>query len=224
MVPHQLLKWFCGGGWCIFDIVTVLAGLPCTSRLPSRLSSCVNSRQLRTARIPIYALRPATVWCGPHRRGQLCWWWQSWRPPRTNMATRTYHPGAALPFTHGRSPLHMGTRGGQFWTVHNSVKVAYSKVVHWRRNISSVPSGKAGRAFVSEMVSILCRRVSTWVHRYHSSNDFCLHCCYKSPLWNQKLVNIQAVTPVLESWRHRILLEWRKNYPQQVTQSSTTCY
>ena len=32
-----------------------------------------------------------------------------------------------------------------------SVKAAYSEVVHWRRNVFSVPSGKAGKAFVSEM-------------------------------------------------------------------------
>ena len=36
----------------------------------------------------------------------------------------------------------------------NSVKIAYSEVVHWRRNIFSVPSGKAGRAFVSEMAGL----------------------------------------------------------------------
>ena len=32
-----------------------------------------------------------------------------------------------------------------------SVRVAYSECVHWRRNIFSVPSGRVGKAFVSEL-------------------------------------------------------------------------
>ena len=33
----------------------------------------------------------------------------------------------------------------------NSVRGAYSEAVHWRRNIFSVPSGRVGKAFVSEL-------------------------------------------------------------------------
>ena len=35
-----------------------------------------------------------------------------------------------------------------------TVNAAYSEIVHWRRNVFSVPSGKAGKAFVSELARL----------------------------------------------------------------------
>ena len=36
-----------------------------------------------------------------------------------------------------------------------SVRVAYSECVHWRRNIFSVPSGRVGKAVVSELARLV---------------------------------------------------------------------
>ena len=32
----------------------------------------------------------------------------------------------------------------------------YEEIVHWRRNLFKVPSGKAGKAFVTEIDHLLC--------------------------------------------------------------------
>ena len=63
-----------------------------------------------------------------------------------------------------------------------SIKSAYAEVVQWKRNIFSVPSGKAGKSFVNEL---------SWLFRSHADGSalesialtaamVCLHCCCKS--------------------------------------------
>ena len=39
-------------------------------------------------------------------------------------------------------------------TMCDKVIACYSEVIHWKRNVFRIPSGKAGKAFVSEMAKL----------------------------------------------------------------------
>ena len=45
-----------------------------------------------------------------------------------------------------------GSRDGP--TMCDKVMASYSEVIHWKRNVFRIPSGKAGKAFVSEMAKL----------------------------------------------------------------------
>ena len=49
-----------------------------------------------------------------------------------------------------------GCGGVDSETFITSIRTAYIEVVHWRRNIFSVPSGSVGKAFVNELARFYC--------------------------------------------------------------------
>ena len=145
----------------------VKAGLPCTSCLPSRLGSCVNSQQTQTqtARTPVNALPAAQLSDVPPTTETTEEDSPADGDSHDDLLAPPQPPGVPdatiqeLPCPSPMAEAHFTWGPWGPWEVSseqyiNSVKVAYSEVVHWRRNIFSVPSGKAGRAFVREMARL----------------------------------------------------------------------
>ena len=57
-----------------------------------------------------------------------------------------------------------GDGGVNSETFTTSIRTAYTEVVHWKRNIFSVPSGSVGKAFVNEVAMLY--------HAYADSSAF----------------------------------------------------
>ena len=57
------------------------------------------------------------------------------------------------PFNSAAEPnFHWGHLDGKDFA--HSVHCAYNKIVHWKRNVFMVPSGKAGKDFIKELMSL----------------------------------------------------------------------
>ena len=166
------------GGKCIN---CVKSKRQCTTCLPSRRSCCSNTKHLPVYQVPVYQVpdtnrtlpappAPAAVQNG-----------QSQSPStRTNVSSiNTSDEPAPQSDSHGHNtlipisahpscqssptqlcPLPLPTPTANpsfFWDEYDSTSIiasmseAYSEVVHWRRNIFTVPFGNAGKAFVTEI-------------------------------------------------------------------------
>ena len=107
------------------------------------------------------------------------------------------------------------------WTFTDLVNKAYQEVLHWRHNIFSVPSGKAGTAFISEL-SRLFRGI--WrIERTRSNNtQSCHDPCPTSPPAASLQSPSQGSYPLsrkeidaLEQRQHLRAFARRENHPAE---------
>ena len=142
----------------------VKAGNPCTSCLPGKLGSCANRPPLSSC------VQPPTVSTlinDPPTSNQPATDASAVSAAATSSEISSFHPNhpdypdqstntecepnIQLP------PPEPVSRPGFTWGNHsaadfvNILEATYAEVVHWRRNIFTVPFGKAGREFVGEL-------------------------------------------------------------------------
>ena len=151
----------CNAGGKCKNCVCVKSKRQCSNCLPIRKGSCSNTKQLAALLVPVTA--PAT-------RNQPA---NSNIPP-TSPRSETYSPNTPtvnLPTAHLAYPSAAQTQmtycplpptspianpsftWGDYDSISitRSIEVAYSEVVHWRKNTFQVPLGNAGKGFVSEL-------------------------------------------------------------------------
>ena len=94
-----------------------------------------------------------------------------------------------------------------------SITNAYNEVVHWRRNIFKVPSGRAGKSFVRELVRLF--------NAYAESNT--LESIAVTAAMTLPSLVLQKLHRSSKAKKHAQCLERCTNYWKKVTQSNSDC-
>ena len=149
----------CNGSGRCKNCACVKAGQTCFSCLPGRRGRCQNT-QSSTPTLDAQSSAPCST---STQRSQAIICDEAWVSDAEATVTSDAVQSADVPLHTQDLPRPSAMAEAHFtWGPDEvsseqfiqSINTAYAEVVHWKRNIFSVPSGKAGKAFANELARL----------------------------------------------------------------------